>query len=171
MHCQSSVGLTWQRPMRVIVARSNSFIPLKCKKSIHVVFHYRSPETARPSFHGNLRKAMPSRLCVASVALCWVVAFRRFRLSAAEFAANRRFKVQKRSQCFFARVSRESSHNATGQTRLHNALLRSPVACSRCHRTPDRYISANNKELSHASMLMESKNVFWIVPVLLSTKQ
>jgi hypothetical protein len=100
-----------------------------------------------------------------------MVAFRRFRLSAAEFAANRRFKVQKRSQCFFARVSRESSHNATGQTRLHNALLRSPVACSRCHRTPDRYISANNKELSHASMLMESKNVFWIVPVLLSTKQ
>ena len=86
--------------MRVIAARSNSFIPLKCKKSIHVVFHYRSPETARPSFHGNLRKAMPSRLCVASVALCWVVAFRRFRLSAAEFAANRRFKVHKRSQLF-----------------------------------------------------------------------
>ena len=86
--------------MRVIVARSNSFIPLKCKKSIHVVFHYRSPETARPSFHGNLRKAMPSRPCVASVALCWVVAFRRFRLSAAEFAANRRFKVHKRSQLF-----------------------------------------------------------------------
>ena len=29
-----------------------------------------------------------------------VVAFRRFRLSAAEFAANRRFQVQKRSQLF-----------------------------------------------------------------------
>jgi hypothetical protein len=86
--------------MRVIVARSNSFIPLKCKKSIHVVFHYRSPETARPSFHGNLRKATPSRLCVASVPFAGMVAFRRFRLSATEFAANRRFKVQKRSQAF-----------------------------------------------------------------------
>jgi hypothetical protein len=29
-----------------------------------------------------------------------MVAFRRFRLSAAEFAAHRRFKVQKRSQLF-----------------------------------------------------------------------
>jgi hypothetical protein len=86
--------------MRVIVARSNSFIPLKCKKSIHVVFHYRSPETARPSFHGNLRKAMPSRLCWLALPFAGMVAFRRFRLSAAEFAANRRFKVHKRSQLF-----------------------------------------------------------------------
>jgi hypothetical protein len=90
--------------MRVIVARSNSFIPLKCKKSIHVVFHYRSPETARPSFHGNLRKAMASRLCVPFAGM---VAFRRFRLSAAEFAANPRFKFEKRSQLFIG------IHNAT----------------------------------------------------------
>src|SRR4029450_8020708 len=72
-------------------------------------------------------------------------------------------------KCFSARLSRESSHNATGQTRLHNAVLRSPVASSRCHKKPDRYISANNNELSHASMFLESQN--WILPLLRSTQQ
>jgi hypothetical protein len=49
-----------------------------------------------------------------------MVAFRRFRLSAAEFAANRRFKVQKRSQLFI---------------RTHNETL-SVVAMRVCN--PDR---------------------------------
>jgi hypothetical protein len=93
--------------MRVIVARSNSFIPLKCKKSIHVVFHYRSPETARPSFMEIFAKQCLLDFVWLALPFAGVVAFRRFRLSAAEFAANRRLKVQKRSQLFI------STHSVT----------------------------------------------------------
>src|SRR5436190_24236799 len=44
----------------------------------------------------------------------------------------------KHSQCLFARLPRTLSHNASGQSKLHNEPLRSPVASSACHRIPDR---------------------------------
>jgi hypothetical protein len=52
--------------------------------------------------------------------------------------SNRESQSNKRSQCLFARLPRTLSHNASGQSRLHNGLLRPPVASSACHRTPDK---------------------------------
>jgi hypothetical protein len=86
--------------MRVIVARSNSFIPLKCKKSIHVVFHNRSPESARPSSMEIFAKQCFLDFVWLALPFAGMVAFRRFCQSAAEFAVNRRFQFHKRSQLF-----------------------------------------------------------------------
>jgi hypothetical protein len=66
-----------------------------------------------------------------------VVAFRRFRLSAAEFAANRRFKVQKRSQLFIGmHMKRSVIAMCVLQSRLfarwNSRLRRSPNSNRLC---------------------------------------
>jgi hypothetical protein len=86
--------------MRVIVARSNSFIPFKCKKSIHVVFHYHSPETARPSSEEIFAKQCFLDFVWLALPFAGMVAFTRSGPSAAEFAPSRRFKFQKSSELF-----------------------------------------------------------------------
>jgi hypothetical protein len=106
--------------MRVIVARSNSFVPPKCKNQSTLFFIIDLRKLpGRVSMEISAKQCLLDFVWLA-LPFAGMVAFRRFLLSGAEFTANRRFQFQKRRQLFI---------------RVHNKTL--PVV-TMCVHNPDR---------------------------------